>query len=270
MIYFNAIVLAIVEGLTEFLPISSTGHLILVGQFVSVDVPGESTFGNAFDVLIQLPAIAAVVVYFWGKLWPFGQGDEHRTKTIGLWLRVALAFVPAAILGFLLHDFIETRLMHSVPVAIALVAGGVLLIALESLRHNATFESVHDISFPTALGIGCLQCLALFPGTSRSAATIIGAMLLGTGRAAAAEFSFFLAIPTMLGASTLTMVKHGLSFTAQQWVLLALGGVVSFATAYAAVAFLMRYIQRHSFSGFGVYRIVLGGIVLLTYFVYGW
>lgn len=212
----------------------------------------------------------AVVVYFWSRLWPFGRGEEHRAKTVALWSRVAVAFAPAALLGFLFHDAIESRLMYSVPVAVALVAGGVVLIALEYRGHVATFESVHDVSFRTAFGIGMLQCLALFPGTSRSAATIIGAMLLGAGRAAAAEFSFFLAVPTMIGASTLTLVKHGVGFTGQQWALLALGSAVSFATAYAAIAFLMRYIQRHSFTGFGVYRIVLGGIVLLAYFVYGW
>jgi undecaprenyl-diphosphatase len=269
VIYFNAVILAIVEGLTEFLPISSTGHLILVERFLPIDGSDESRFSAAFEVLIQLPAIAAVVVYFWSKLWPFGRGEEHRSKTMALWFRVAVAFVPAAAMGFLLHDLITSYLMYSLPVAIALIVGGVVLIALEQRHHDAAFDSVHDLSFRTAFGIGVIQCLALFPGTSRSAATIIGAMLLGAGRSAAAEFSFFLAVPTMLGASTLTIVKEGLGFTPQQWGLIALGSVVSFITAYAAIAFLMRYIQRNSFTGFGIYRIVLGGIVLLAYFVYG-
>ena len=165
MIFFNAFVLAVVEGLTEFLPISSTGHLILVERFFPIDGAGESTFRTAFDVLIQLPAIAAVVVYFWGTLWPFGRGEDHRAKTIGLWLKVAAAFAPAAVLGFLLHDTIESRLMYSLPVAIALVVGGALLIALERRHREAKFETVHDIGFAPAVGIGVIQCLALFPVT---------------------------------------------------------------------------------------------------------
>lgn len=268
MIYFNAIVLAIVEGLTEFLPISSTGHLILVEKLFPLGGT-DPTFRNSFDVLIQLPAILAVVIYFSKKIWPFGNGEEHRRTTLRIWFNVVAAFVPAAVAGSLFHHTIESYLLFPVPVAIALVAGGMLLIAIERRGHTAKFETVQSLPLATAVAVGMVQCLALFPGTSRSAATIIGAMLLGASRAAAAEFSFFLAVPTMLGASALTIAKNGLGFTPGEWGLIALGSVVSFLTAYGAIAFLMRYIQRHKFTGFGVYRIVLGGIVLLVYLVKG-
>lgn len=265
--YVNAFVLAVVEGITEFLPISSTGHLILVEEYFPLgDGPG-SRFAHAYHVLIQLPAIGAVAVYFWRRLWPFSGDDEQRRRTLALWRNVIVAFLPAAAIGFVFHDVIDEVLMFELPVAIALVVGGALLIVLERLRFAVKYDTVDRVTWRTSLSIGFIQCLAMFPGTSRSAATIIGAMLLGTSRAAAAEFSFFLAIPTMLGASVLTIAKNGLAFTAHEWSIIALGSAVSFLTAYGTVAFLMRFIQRHDFTLFGVYRIVLGGIVLVAYFV---
>lgn len=266
MVYFNAFVLAVVEGLTEFLPVSSTGHLIVFEKYFPIAGP-DSPFRHAYIELIQLPAILAVVLYFWAKIWPFSQPPAQRDATIKMWLYIAAAFVPAAVLGKLFKKAIEEKLFFDVPIALALVVGGVVLIAIERRKHTERYAAVADIPFAIAVAIGLFQCLAFLPGTSRSAATIIGALLLGTSRAAAAEFSFFLAIPTMLAVAAVNVLEYGLGFSAREWTLLALGSAVSFATAYAAVAFLMRYIQRHDFTGFGVYRIVLGGIVLLVYFV---
>ena len=260
MDYLKAIGLAVVEGITEFLPISSTGHMILVEEYLRLgDDPG---FADAFMVAIQLPAVLAVVLYFWRELWPFGQQSD-RAATIILWAKIAVAFLPAAVLGALLADAIETRLFNSVTVAVALIAGGAVLIALEQRRHRQALASVHAIGYRMALYIGCFQCLAMVPGTSRSAATIIGAMVLGASRPAAAEFSFFLAIPTMLGATAFTLMKSGLQFNGHQWGLLGVGSVVSFLVAYAVIAAFMRWIRTRSFAAFGYYRIALGALVLL-------
>ena len=268
MLYINAILLSIVEGLTEFLPISSTGHLILVESFLRLSDDPESTFPFAFMVIVQLPAILAVVVYFWKRLWPFAGDEAHREATILLWFNIVVAVIPAIVLGLMFNDVIEEKLAHEIPVAVALLVGGIILIAIERRSLPVRLPSVHDIKFRTAFLIGVIQCLAMFPGTSRSAATIIGAMLLGASRVAAAEFSFFLAIPTMLGATLLTVIKSGLSFTGPQWAAIVLGSIVSFATAYAAVAFLMRYIQRHDFKAFGYYRIVLAVLVIVFYYAF--
>lgn len=257
---FKAICLAVVEGITEFLPISSTGHMILVQDYLQLD--GGKSFVDTFLVVIQLPAILAVVVYFWNAIWPFGQGKD-TAKIILMWTKVAAAFVPAAVLGALLDKKIEFYLFNPITVAIALVVGGVILILLERGKHREHILSVYDVGYLSAAGIGFFQCLAMIPGTSRSAATIIGAMLLGAARAAAAEFSFFLAIPTMLGATALKLLKHGVAFSGQQWMLLAVASVVSFLVAYAVIAAFMRYIQRRSFAVFGYYRIILGAAVLL-------
>jgi undecaprenyl-diphosphatase len=262
----NAVILAVVEGLTEFLPISSTGHMILLEDYLKLAQSEE--FIKAFDVIIQLPAIAAVVLYFWSDLWPF-QSREKFIESFNLWLHIAVGFLPAAVLGFLLHDFIEEHLMNSVVVACALVVGGVVLIALEMRKKEARISSAAGISYVMAVCIGLFQCLGMIPGTSRSAATIIGGMALGASRSAAAEFSFFLAIPTMLGATALTILKHGLHFTSEQWVLLGIGSVVSFLVAYASIAFLMNFIKKHDFIPFGVYRIALGALVLALYFFKG-
>lgn len=264
MIYAKAIFLAIVEGVTEFLPVSSTGHMILVNEWMKLSE--DTAFSDAFMVAIQLPAILSVVVYFWKDLWPFLPDMEETRKRIRLWITIGVGFLPAAVFGLLLDDFIEEHLFNAVTVALALLAGGIVLLLLERRPRTGGVPAARDIPMMMALGIGFIQCLAMIPGTSRSAATIIGAMLLGASRLAAAEFSFFLAIPTMLGATALTLYKNGLAFTSEQWMVLGVGSVVSFLVAYAVVAGLMAYIRRHDFRPFGYYRIALG-LLVLGYFL---
>lgn len=259
MEYLKAILLAIVEGATEFLPISSTGHLILLEDYLRLS--GGDGFAETFMVVIQLPAILAVVVYFWSALWPFGK-DKDTRAIIVLWIKIVVAFLPAAVLGVLLDDFIEAKLFNPLTVAIALLIGGIVLIVLERGERPARIPTVHAISYATGIGIGFFQCLAMIPGTSRSAATIIGAMALGASRSAAAEFSFFLAIPTMLGATAYKLFKNGMNFTPHQWGLILVASVVSFAVAYSVVALFMNFIRKHRFTVFGYYRIALALLVL--------
>lgn len=259
MDFINAFILAVVEGITEFLPISSTGHLILVESFLSLGK--DKAFTETFIVLIQLPAILSVCIYFWRQLWPIRAG-KLDPETIALWIKVVVAFVPAAVLGLLLDDYIES-LFDNTVVAVTLIVGGIILIAIEQRKHAGATESIPAMSYKQAVSIGLIQCLAMIPGTSRSGATIVGGLLLGASRTVAAEFSFFLAIPTMVGATTLKLLKNGLDFSAHQWTLIAIGSVVSFLVAYGVIAFLMSFIKKHSFSAFGVYRIVLGVLVLI-------
>ncbi len=263
MVFFKAIMLAVVEGFTEFLPISSTGHLILLDRLVQLSADRE--FTDAFIVMIQLPAILSVVLYFWKDLWPFHSDAGERWARFGLWVKIVLAFLPAAVLGALFDDFMEEHLFNPGVVAGALLVGGIVLIALEQRRHVTGFASARDIPAKTAFFIGLIQCIAMVPGTSRSAATIIGAMVLGSSRVAAAEFSFFLAIPTMLGATAFTVAKRGLHFDAMQWAVLGVGSVASFLMALAVVAALMNFVQRHNFTVFGWYRIALA-VVVVWYF----
>lgn len=265
LLYIKAAVLAALEGITEFLPISSTGHMILVDQWMKLSA--DQHFTDAFIVIIQLPAVLSVVVYFWKDLWPFPIDADERLSRLQLWLKIVIATMPAAVLGFLLDDFIKGWLFDdAVVVALALVVGGVLLLVLDRGPAKSAALTARDIPFLTAFWIGMIQCVAMIPGTSRSAATIIGGMLLGASRLAAAEFSFFLAIPTMLGATALTVLKDGVRFTPEQWLVLIFGGVVSFLVAYVVVAGLMTYIRRHDFRLFGYYRILLGAVVLLYFF----
>ena len=264
LMLLKAVIIGIVEGITEFLPISSTGHMILVDEFVKLS--SDKTFTTAFEVIIQLGAIMSVVVFFWKDLWPFAGTEEHKKDTWQLWFKVIVGVIPAVILGLLFDDTIEENLFNPLVVAITLVVYGIILIVLE--RFNAgkkefKFNSIKSVSFGLAICIGLFQCLAMVPGTSRSAATIIGAMLLGLSRGAAAEFSFFLAIPTMVGATALTILKNGLAFDAQQWIVIAVGLITSFIVAYAVIKLFMNFIRRHDFSVFGYYRIVLGLVVLL-------
>lgn len=265
MPFLKALLFAVVEGITEFLPISSTGHMIIVDEYVRLT--SDKAFNDAFIVIIQLPAILSVVVYFWPTLWPFGKGREEQAKIIQLWSKIVVAFLPAAVLGFLFDDMIEAVLFNPFTVCIALIVGGIVLIAIERRRLPVRVDDPGQMGYGKAVAIGFFQCLAMIPGTSRSAATIIGAMLLGASRPVAAEFSFFLAIPTMLGATTLKILKNGLAFTGEQWMLLAVGSVVSFAVAYAVVAFLMSYVKKHDFKVFGYYRIVLGALVIMWFFL---
>ena len=272
----KAILFGIVEGITEWLPVSSTGHLILLDEFVKLKVSEE--FFEMFQVVIQLGAILAVLVLFFQKLNPFSikKGKTGRKQTWQLWAKVVVAVIPSAVLGLLLDDWMDEKLYNFVVVAIALIIYGVAFILVE--RQNklakAKIQNVHQIDYRTALLIGAFQCLSLIPGTSRSGSTILGGILLGVSRPAAAEFSFFLAIPTMLGASGLKIAKFGYEClkgeapypNTTEIVVLIVGCVVSFAVSMAVIRALMEYVRKRSFSAFGIYRIALG-ILVLGYFL---
>lgn len=257
----KAVILGIVEGITEFLPISSTGHLILVNQWIYF----SEQFTKMFDIVIQLGAILAIVVLFWSELLDLRAKQAQRT--FQLWLKVIVGVVPALVFGFLLNDLIEKVLFNPLTVALALTVGGVILIALENLYKKDKIKSINALTFQTAFFIGVIQCLAMIPGTSRSAATIIGAMLLGCSRVVAAKFSFFLAIPTMLAASTFSFFKVGLHLTAQELIVLAVGFVTSFIVAWLVVAGFMKFISKNNFKPFGWYRIILGSLILALIFL---
>ena len=268
----KAVLFGIVEGVTEWLPISSTGHLILLNEFITLNV--SDAFRSMFDVVIQLGAILAVIVLFFHKLNPFSptKSEGEKKQTWQLWFKVIAAIIPSGIVGVLFDDWMEAHFHNATVVAIALIVYGVAFILVE--RRNArrvggkTVEDVYAIDYKTALLIGCFQCLSLIPGTSRSGSTILGAILIGVGRRAGAEFSFFMAIPTMLGASAIKGLKFllsGVSATGTEIGVLIVGCVVSFLVSLLVIRGLMEYVRRHSFSAFGVYRIILG-VVVLVYF----
>ena len=268
----KAVLFGIVEGVTEWLPISSTGHLILLNEFITLNVSDE--FRSMFDVVIQLGAILAVIVLFFHKLNPFSprKTEGEKKQTWQLWFKVVAAIIPSGIVGVLFDDWMEAHFHNATVVSVALIVYGVAFILVE--RRNArrvggkTVEDVYAIDYKTALLIGCFQCLSLIPGTSRSGSTILGAILIGVGRSAGAEFSFFMAIPTMLGASAIKGLKFllsGVSATGTEIGVLIVGCVVSFLVSLLVIRGLMEYVRRHSFSAFGVYRIILG-VVVLVYF----
>lgn len=268
----KAVLFGIVEGVTEWLPISSTGHLILLNEFITLNV--SDAFRSMFDVVIQLGAILAVIVLFFHKLNPFSptKSEGEKKQTWQLWFKVIAAIIPSGIVGVLFDDWMEAHFHNATVVAIALIVYGVAFLLVE--RRNArrvggkTVEDVYAIDYKTALLIGCFQCLSLIPGTSRSGSTILGAILIGVGRSAGAEFSFFMAIPTMLGASAIKGLKFllsGVSATGTEIGVLIVGCVVSFLVSLLVIRGLMEYVRRHSFSAFGVYRIILG-VVVLVYF----
>lgn len=268
----KAVLFGIVEGVTEWLPISSTGHLILLNEFITLNVSDE--FRSMFDVVIQLGAILAVIVLFFHKLNPFSptKSAGEKKQTWQLWFKVIAAIIPSGIVGVLFDDWMEAHFHNATVVSIALIVYGVAFILVE--RRNArrvggkTVEDVYAIDYKTALLIGCFQCLSLIPGTSRSGSTILGAILIGVGRSAGAEFSFFMAIPTMLGASAIKGLKFllsGVAATGTEVGVLIVGCVVSFVVSLLVIRGLMEYVRRHSFSAFGVYRIILG-VVVLVYF----
>lgn len=259
----KSIILGIVEGITEFLPISSTGHLILVNQWINFSEP----FTTMFDIVIQLGAILAVVVYFWKRLWPFGKGQSQQQPAIAIWLKIAVGVIPAIVLGALLGNAIEENLFNPWVVAAALLLGGIILIYIEKHPSNHRFASVHEIPVQTAFYIGVIQCLSMIPGTSRSAATIIGAMLLGASRTAAVEFSFFLAIPTMVAASGYSLLKHASALTANEFIILATGFIAAFLTALVVIKLFVGYIQRRDLKPFGYYRVVLGALIFIFFFL---
>nr|WP_330400757.1 undecaprenyl-diphosphate phosphatase [Lacrimispora amygdalina] len=263
----KVIVLGIVEGFSEWLPISSTGHMILVDEIIHLNQP--DSYKNMFLVVIQLGAILAVVVLYFDRLNPFSPRKKpaQQKATFILWSKIILACLPAAVIGILVDDILDKYLMNGYVVAATLILYGVLFIMIENRNQYRNFEvqKVGEISYQTALYIGLFQLLSLIPGTSRSGSTILGAMILGCSRAASAEFSFFLGIPVMFGASLLKIVKFGFHFTGAQVFYLILGMVVAFAVSVYAIKFLMGYIRQHDFKFFGYYRIVLGAIVLVYF-----
>ena len=266
----KAVLFGIVEGITEWLPVSSTGHLILLDEFIRLQVTPE--FYEMFEVVIQLGAILAVIVLFFHKLWPFSmkKSADEKKQTWNLWFKVIVAVIPSAVLGLLLDDWMDTHLYNYVVVAIALIFYGVAFILVEkrNVGKSLAIESVYQIDYKTALLIGAFQCLSLIPGTSRSGSTILGAILLGVARPAGAEFSFFLAIPTMLGASALKLMKYvleGMIPTTGEIAVLLVGCLVSFVVSLLVIRVLMDYVRRHSFSVFGIYRIILGAAVLVYF-----
>ncbi|HBF8259069.1 TPA: undecaprenyl-diphosphate phosphatase [Clostridioides difficile] len=262
---FKAVILGIVQGITEWLPVSSTGHMILVDEFIKLNF--SNTFISTFLVVIQFGSILAVLVIFFRKLNPFDSAKNIKQKkeTVRLWLKVIIAVIPSGVIGILFEDDIDRLFFNSTVVAIALIVYGIIMIGLEKRNKKPKYKDSSQVTYKLALCIGLFQCLALIPGTSRSGSTIIGAVLLGTSRYVAAEFSFFLAIPTMLGASALKLLKAGFGFTGFEWLILGVGSVVAFVVSIVVIKFFMDYIKKHDFKVFGYYRIVLG-IVVLAYF----
>jgi undecaprenyl-diphosphatase len=267
----KAIFIGIVEGITEWLPVSSTGHMILVDEFIQIKMSEE--FKELFLVVIQLGAILAVPVLFWNKLNPFSRKktETERKATWNLWGKVVVGVLPAAVIGLLLDDFLDEHLYNYIVVSIALVVYGVAFILVEKFNKSKSYriEDVHDLTYKDAVVIGAFQVLSLIPGTSRSGSTILGGMLTGVSRTASAEFSFFMAIPVMLGASLLKVVKffaEGYTATGDEIIILAVGIIVSFIVSLLAIKFLMSFVKRHSFTPFGIYRIVLG-IAVIGYFL---
>lgn len=268
----KAIVLGIVEGITEWLPVSSTGHMILLDEFISLNVSPE--FMEMFLVVIQLGAILAVPTYFFERLNPFSasKSEAQKKATLSLWGKVIVGAIPAAVLGLLLDDLLEKYLYTYFIVALALVIYGVLFIIIEKVKSDSSYrvERAEDISYTDALKIGAFQTLSLIPGTSRSGSTILGGMLSGVSRTASAEFSFFMAIPIMLGASGLKILKFilgGFTASSTEIVLLLVGIAVSYIVSLVAIKFLMDFVKRHSFVPFGVYRIALGLLVLVYFLI---
>ncbi len=273
--FLKSVLFGIVEGITEWLPVSSTGHIILLDEFVKLDV--SAAFMELFEVVIQLGAIFAVLVVYFHRLNPFApkKTDAEKKTTWHLWFAVVVGVLPSAVLGLLLDDWFDEHFYNWQTVAVTLILYGIAFIVIEYFHKNKTY-SVTDadgITMKKALAIGAFQTLAIIPGTSRSGSTILGAMLLGVSRTAAAEFSFFMAIPTMLGASALKGVKLVLdggaaAVTGEEWLLLLTATVVAFVVSLAAIKFLVGFVRRHSFSAFGIYRIVLGFAVILWFMLH--
>ncbi len=264
------IALGIIEGITEWLPISSTGHMLLFDNVLTINASAE--FKSMFFVVIQLGAILAVVILYWHKLWPVARQEDKNGKqalawkkdTLVLWLKTIIAIIPSGLVGILFDDWMEEHLHTPLIIAIALIIYGVLFIIIEhwNKRRTPITHSTDDITLRLALYVGLFQVLSLIPGTSRSGATIMGALLLGLDRTTAAEFCFFMGIPTMAGASLIKLLKFGLSFTAWELLILALGTLTAFLVSLAVIKFLMAYIKKRTFTAFGIYRIVLGAIIL--------
>lgn len=265
----KVIFLGIVEGITEWLPISSTGHMLLVDEFIKMS--GSEAFKETFFIVIQLGAILAVLMLYWGRMFPFHFKDKTQPvvdkKIFSMWFKVVVACIPGAIVTILFDDYIEAHLHTAVVIAIALIVYGIAFIFVESWNKNRTpkTKTLEDITYKTAFLIGMFQVLSIIPGTSRSGSTIVGALLIGVSRVAAAEFTFFLAVPVMIGMSLLKLAKFGLAFAPVELLTLLLGMIVAFAVSVIVIKFLMTYIRKHDFKAFGWYRIILGAIVLLYF-----
>ncbi len=264
--FFKIIIIGIIEGITEWLPVSSTGHMLLFDEFVPLNI--SESFKEMFFVVIQLGAILAVVVLFLKKMIPVSleRGKiivEH--SVINMWCKVVVSCLPAAVIGFFLDDFLEKHFGNAQTISAMLIIYGILFIIIENRNKKRILikDDISEIDYKTAVFVGLFQCLSMIPGTSRSGATILGALLLGVSRTAAAEFSFFLAVPTMLGASVLKLVKFGFNFTSDELLALAVGMLVAFAVSVLSIRFLMNFVKNHTFKSFGWYRIVLGILVIL-------
>ena len=259
----KVILLGIVEGITEWLPISSTGHMLLVDEFIHLNMSEE--FLEMFFVVIQLGAILAVCILFFNKLWPFQKSKTKQREIISLWTKVIVGCFPAAVLGLLFDDFLDEHFYNWQTISFTLILYGILFIVIENFQkgRKARIKSFSNLTYQTAFLIGCCQVLALIPGTSRSGATILGALLLGTSRFIAAEYSFYLSIPVMFGASLLKIVKFGFDFTGYEIFVLLLGMFVAFVISILAIKFLLSYIKKNDFKVFGIYRIILGILVIL-------
>lgn len=263
----KVIIFGIVEGITEWLPVSSTGHLILLEELMKLNQ--SDAFFEMFEVVIQLGAILAVIVIYFHKLNPFSPTKTKKQKimTVQIWVKVIIGCLPAGIVGILFNDIIDEKLYHWYVVALMLIVYGIAFIIVENYQNGKTprVTKLSQLTLPMILIIGVFQMLAMIPGTSRSGATIVGALLIGVSRSLAAEYTFFLAIPVMFGASAVKILKFGLNFTAMELFLLILGTVVSFVVSVIAIKFLLKYIRNHDFKAFGYYRIVLGIIVFLFF-----
>lgn len=265
----KAVIFGIVQGITEWLPISSTGHMILLEQFIHLNFSKD--FLDTFLVVIQLGSILAVLVLYFHKLNPFSpkKNDREKSKTFILWGKVIVAAIPAAIIGFLFEDLIDTYCYNWQVVSVALIVYGVLFIMIENKHIKTKIRTLDTLDYKTSFLIGCFQVLALIPGTSRSGSTILGATILGTSRSVAAEFSFFLAIPMMLGASGYKLLKTGFGFSGSEWTVMLVGTAVAFIVSVFAIKFLMSFIKKHDFKAFGWYRIILGVVVILYFLISG-
>lgn len=263
----KVVFLGIVEGITEWLPISSTGHMLLVDEFITLDM--SDAFKDMFFVVIQLGAILAVVLLFWKKMFPFQFKDKSKPivikKTFSLWMKVVVACIPGAVVTLLFDDYIEAHLHTPLVISLALIVYGIAFIIIEAWNRKRVpvIKRVEDISYRTAFLIGLFQVLSIIPGTSRSGSTIVGALLIGVSRVAAAEFTFFLAVPVMFGLSAIKVLQFGFSFTGAELVILLVGSLVAFIVSVLVIKFLMGYIKKHDFTAFGWYRIILGIVVIL-------
>lgn len=269
--FFKAIILGVVEGVTEWLPISSTGHMLLLDQFLTLNM--SEAFKAMFFVVIQLGAILSVIVMFWNKMFPFQFRDKSqliiKRDTFSLWFKVVIACIPGAIVTLLFDNYIEAHLHTPIVIAAALIVYGIAFILIENWNKKRAprIRELTDITYQTAFVIGLFQVLSIIPGTSRSGATIVGALLIGVSRVAAAEFTFFLAVPVMIGLSAVKILKFGFIFTGTELLILATGMIVAFVVSVLVIKFLMNYIKKHDFKVFGWYRIILGAIVII-YFIF--